>query len=194
MGAKPRTAPLRRHIDIAPGLAMRTLELTDAKPLFALVDANRYYLRQWMPWLDFTTCVEEIIPFLQSCIDGYATGTCMRWTLLIDGELSGMLSLEEISELHRGAKIGYWQSNEYQGRGYMTRAVQALIRYGFAERALHLIEIRAAVENRKSRAVAERVGMSFEGIQREREWLYDHFVDHAVYTLLETEWAEGLAM
>ena len=33
-----------------------------------------------------------------------------------------------------------------------------------------------------------RNGFTREGIQREAEWLYDHFVDLASYALLRSEW------
>jgi ribosomal-protein-serine acetyltransferase len=188
MGSKARVhAPLRR-IEIGPTLALRTLSMEDAAPLFALVDKNRAHLREWMSWLDWTTDVEGIRPFLQSCIDGYEDGTSFRWALMVDGHIGGVLGLECIMELHRRAKIGYWLSSEHQGHGYVTQAVQALIEYGFAERKLDLIEIRAAVDNHKSRAVAARVGMTFEGVLRQREWLYDHYVDLSVNTLLASEW------
>ncbi len=33
----------------------------------------------------------------------------------------------------------------------------------------------------------KRVGMMYEGILRQEEWLYDYFVDHAVYSMLHSE-------
>jgi ribosomal-protein-serine acetyltransferase len=45
-----------------------------------------------------------------------------------------------------------------------------------------------ATENEKSCAVPERLGFRREGIERQAEWLYDHFVDHAVYSALASEW------
>jgi hypothetical protein len=38
------------------------------------------------------------------------------------------------------------------------------------------------------RAVPERLGFQLEGIIRDAEWLYDHFVDHAMYAILKKDW------
>ena len=71
----------------------------------------------------------------------------------------------------------------------MTKACRALIRYAFEQLQLNRVEIRVAVGNYKSRAIPERLGLVKEGMIREAEWLYDHFVDHIVYGVLAKEWA-----
>jgi ribosomal-protein-serine acetyltransferase len=50
------------------------------------------------------------------------------------------------------------------------------------------VEIGCAPGNRKSCAIPERLGFTREGVLRQREWLYDHFVDHVVYGILAEEW------
>lgn len=70
----------------------------------------------------------------------------------------------------------------------MTKALKALIDYGFKELELNKIEISVAVENKKSRALPERFGFVEEGKIRQAEWLYDHYIDHVIYGLLATEW------
>jgi len=70
----------------------------------------------------------------------------------------------------------------------MTKACIAMIHHIFNDLHLNRVEIRCAVLNSKSRAIPERLGFSQEGTIREAEWLYDHFVDHIVYSLLAREW------
>jgi ribosomal-protein-serine acetyltransferase len=55
---------------------------------------------------------------------------------------------------------------------------------------MHKVEIRAASGNKKSRAVPERLGFKQEGCIRQAEYLYDHYVDHVVYGMLDLEWAQ----
>ncbi|POF57850.1 RimJ/RimL family protein N-acetyltransferase, partial [Vibrio vulnificus] len=49
---------------------------------------------------------------------------------------------------------------------------------------------RAAKENTASRAVAERLGMSLEGIISRNEKVQDRVLDHAVYALRKSDWQE----
>ena len=70
----------------------------------------------------------------------------------------------------------------------MTRAVKAMIDIAMFEYEVHKVEIWAAEGNEKSRAIAERLGFVQEGIIRQAEWLYDHYVNHVVYGVLRSEW------
>jgi ribosomal-protein-serine acetyltransferase len=70
----------------------------------------------------------------------------------------------------------------------MTKVVRALTDYALKELGLHKVEIRAAVGNKKSRSIPERLGFVNEGCIRQAEWLYDHYVDHVVYGILAEEW------
>ena len=70
----------------------------------------------------------------------------------------------------------------------MTKVAKALTDYAFTHLKLNKVEIRAAVENKKSRSIPERLGFVYEGTLRQAEWLYDHYVDHAVYGMLADEW------
>ncbi len=70
----------------------------------------------------------------------------------------------------------------------MTRACRALVDYAFAKLQLNRVEIRCATGNLRSQAIPERLGFTREGTLREGEWLYDHFVDLIVYSMLAREW------
>ncbi|HWJ04141.1 MAG TPA: GNAT family protein, partial [Verrucomicrobiae bacterium] len=89
---------------------------------------------------------------------------------------------------NRKTSLGYWLGEAFQDKGLMTASVRTLTKYCFTELNLNRVEIRAAVENIKSRAVPERLGFNQEGIIREAEWLGDRFVDHVVYGMLKRNW------
>jgi ribosomal-protein-serine acetyltransferase len=70
----------------------------------------------------------------------------------------------------------------------VTRATACLTDYAFREQDCNRVILHCAVGNLKSRAVAERLGFVQEGILREAEWLYDHYVDLVVYSMLKRVW------
>ena len=60
-----------------------------------------------------------------------------------------------------------------------------MISYAFEELLLNRIEIKCANKNDKSKAIPIKLGFKKEGIIRDAEWLYDHFVDHIVYCIIK---------
>ena len=169
-------------------ISLRLLEVRHDASLFALVHANRKYLRRWMPWLDNTKSVADIAEFTrttrQQCADngGFVAGIWAR------GELCGVVGHNHVSWTNRACTLGYWLSKKHQGRGIMTRSCRALVDYSFGELDLNRVEIRCASENAPSRAIPQRLGFAHEGTMRQIEWLYDRFVDHEIYGVLKSEW------
>ncbi|MDQ0343269.1 RimJ/RimL family protein N-acetyltransferase [Lederbergia wuyishanensis] len=107
---------------------------------------------------------------------------------MFKGNIVGVASFNSINWANKTAYIGYWLVEEYQGNGIMTKVARALTDYAFTELKLNKVEIRAAVENKKSRSIPERLGFVNEGCIRNAEWLYDHYVDHVIYGILADEW------
>lgn len=175
---------------IDENVSLKLIEIKDAQKVFELTDKSRAYLKEWLPWLDFTTKVEDTEAFIQGCLKGYAENKSLNAVILFKGEIAGVAGYNNINWSNKTAFIGYWLGEEYQGNGIMTKVARALTNYAFHDLDLNKVEIRAAVENRKSRSIPERLGFVNEGSIRQAEWLYDHYVDHAVYGVLAKEWKE----
>ena len=166
---------------------LRHFRDADAPALFALTERNRAYLRRWLPWLDFVRRVEDSAGFLAGVQSRAAEGVSLELAIEHDGELAGVSGFRALDRNNRSGEIGYWLREDFGGRGIMTACCRALVLHGFESLGLNRISLSAAVENRRSRAVAERLGFQLEGVQRDGEWLYDHFVDLAVYSLLRRD-------
>lgn len=164
------------------------LEERHAEALFALVDANRAYLREWLPWLDYNKTVEDSRTFRRTCLQQFADNNGYQAGVWVQGELAGMLGHHGIDWANRTTSIGYWLAENFQGRGIMTRACRALVDQAFDEYGLNRVVIRCATGNAGSCAIPRRLGFTHEGVIRQAEWLYDHFVDHNVYALLAEDW------
>jgi ribosomal-protein-serine acetyltransferase len=167
--------------------SLRVLREADAEELFALTDANREHLRRWLPWVDLVTSEEDSHSFLESVSAQREEGRGPTFGIEHAGRLVGVVGFLPIDRVNRCGEIGYWLAEGAQGRGLMTRACGFVVRYGFLTLDLHRIQIAAGTENRGSRAIPERLGFRFEGILRGRENLYGTFIDHAMYSLLRSE-------
>lgn len=166
---------------------LRPLIEDDAGPLAALVDKNRVYLKEWLPWLDYSKTEKDSLTFIQSSIRALAEGKTMVLGMWIDSKLAGVVSFNELNWPNKRAVIGYWLDQSLSGKGHTTRAVAALCKMAFGELKLNSVELRAATFNIASRSVAEKLGFAHVGSIPEAEWLYDHFVSHEVFVLTKAK-------
>jgi ribosomal-protein-serine acetyltransferase len=173
--------------ELPGGVQLRLLTELDVSELHALVHANREHLARWLPWAARQT-VADTRSFVRMTRRQYADNNGFQLAIVQDGRIAGVVGHHSVSWPNRSTTIGYWLAQDAQGRGTMTAAVRALVGHAFDSWGLNRVEIRAAVDNARSRAVAERLGFRQEGTLREVERVGDRFVDHAVYGMLAAEW------
>ena len=156
--------------------------------MFALIMQNRAHLDRWLRWsgriqtqVDTRALIERFAA-KQAAGDGFHAG---MWE---HDRLIGGIVCHAINRESSKTEIGYWLGAEFVGKGRVTRACRAVISALFEQEKMHRIEIQCATDNRASRAVAERLGFTLEGIKRESEWITTGFRDHAIYSLLDREW------
>ena len=176
------------ELQVEDGLELRQIGLDDAAELFATVDANRKNLREWLAWLDRTKSVEDETSFIASTLEEYVRGEGILYGIRLDGNLVGTISLNWIDWGNRGCGVGYWLAEDQTGNGYVTKSCIGLMEHCFDDLGLHRFVLEAATGNFRSRAIAENLGMRLEGITKDREWLYDHYVDAALYAITAPEW------
>jgi RimJ/RimL family protein N-acetyltransferase len=68
--------------------------------------------------------------------------------------LLGMISIR----LYEGGSLGYWLAPSARGRGFMTQAVEALVRWAMNEQGIRRLTLTTHVENAASQRVALRAG------------------------------------
>ena len=149
-----------------------TLRLRDeshARETYWLIKKNEDHLRPWMKWIDKVESVTDSIANIEANIEEWEMKTDLHLGIFVDGLMVGMVSLHNIDYLNHSAYIGYWLDEDNVGRGIMTDAVRSLIEYGYVELEINRIEIRAGVDNVKSRAIPERLGFRQEGVISEGE-------------------------
>ena len=169
-------------------IVLKILELEDADSLFSLVDSNRFYLRQWLPWVDTNATLENSKLFILSTREQHELNLGFQCGIWFGGTLAGIIGFQRIDWMNRNVEIGYWLGEKFQGHGIMTKACQTLVDYAFYEYQLQRVQIRCATGNTKSNAIIERLGFIKEGMTRQAELLYDHYVDLYIYGMTANEW------
>jgi ribosomal-protein-serine acetyltransferase len=169
-------------------IALRPLRLDDAETVFLLTDQNRAHLREWLPWVDGVKTVSDTADFIRTTERRTAEGHGFSFAIWYQQAIVGTVGHHFVDRNSRSTQIGYWVAAAVQRRGIMTRACAGILDVSFTRLGLHRVELRCATGNLRSCRIAERLGFQHEGVLREAEWLYDHFVDHNLYGLLDREW------
>jgi ribosomal-protein-serine acetyltransferase len=169
---------------ITPEIEIRLSLPKYADEIFALTDANREFLRQWLPWLDATTNADVTKGFIREQLLRFARGEAMHVTIFSGKSVAGVAGFNQIDSVNGIGYIGYWLAEKYNGKGIMTRVVSDLISIARDELGLQKVEIRCATENQRSRAIPERLGFIHEGTLHRAEKVYDRWLDLEVYALL----------
>lgn len=170
--------------------ALRPLCEADAAELFALTDRDRSYLRKWLPWVDAVTSESDTLAYLEVVVARREAGLGPQFAILYRGAIGGVVGFRTLDHYNGVGEIGYWLAQHLQGRGIMTNCCRFVVRYGFLTLDLQRIEIAAATNNRRSRAIPERLGFTLEGILRSRENVNGTYMDHAIYSLLRREFRD----
>ena len=173
---------------VGDGIELRVLQPRFAETNFAVVDANRGYLRKWMPWVDSTTSVSDTLDFINSGLKQYADNDGVQMGIWYNGEFCGNCGYHFWDFKQQKTEIGYWLAQSFTGKGIMTRTVKPLVDYAFNVLDLHRVEILCAVENKASCAIPERLGFTKEGTIRGGIRVNDEYQDCHVYAVLAEEW------
>ncbi|MFI7601614.1 GNAT family N-acetyltransferase [Actinoplanes sp. NPDC049681] len=88
----------------------------------------------------------------------------------------------------RQAEIGYTLAPRWQGHGYATEAVRAVLDQLFRVRGLHKVSAECDARNAASARLLERVGFTREGHLRQHTWIKNEWTDDLLYGLLSEEW------
>jgi ribosomal-protein-serine acetyltransferase len=87
-------------------VALRVLREDDAAELFVLTDANRAYLRRWLPWVDLVTSEEDSRSFLAT-VAAQRGGPRPHVRRALRRALAGVIGAA-VDRVNRIGEIGYW--------------------------------------------------------------------------------------
>jgi len=110
-----------------------------------------------------------------------------------DGAIMGSIAL---SQIFRGgflsAYLGYQIGAEFARQGYMTEAIQLMLRYVFVDLKLHRLEANIQPGNTASLALVKRAGFVLEGYSRRYLKIRGRWRDHERWAILVDDWRKQL--
>lgn len=167
---------------------MRSLGAADAPAVLALIERNRAHLDKWLRWSAKVHTLADVEALIARFEAKVAAGDGFHWGIWHEEALAGGVICHYINRDNLNAELGYWLGGDFTGKGLATRATASAVQQLLRQERMHRVEMICGVANSRSRAVAERLGFTNEGIRRESYWITDHFADHVVYGLLAREW------
>ncbi len=107
----------------------------------------------------------------------------------VDGQFVGQIALVFGSKpIQKMAEVWYKLHPDYWNKGFATEALQAVIKFGFAELCLHRIEAGCVAENAASGRVLEKAGMQREGLKRKNLFIRGGWYNSYIYAVLEEDY------
>jgi len=173
---------------IDPNTYLRILELRDAEQVFKLVDKDRENLAKYLPWVTSSKAMTDTEAFISAELGRYAKNNGFTSGIFYKDEFVGCIGIHDVNWSNKKTSIGYWLGSEFQGNGIMSLSCKGIVTYCFEHLQLNRVEIRARVDNIKSRAIPERLGFKNEGTIRQDEYNNGEFFDHVVYGMIASEW------
>ncbi len=172
---------------LGDGAELRPLEPWQAPDFAAYIERDRAHLAPWLPWATSITDTDGAREFLQRYADGQAADARRIYGPWLDGELAGGCLFRTFDTDTRSCELGVWLSAGAEGRGLITRACRDLIEWAFDVRGMNRVEWLCVPHNKRSIAVAERLGMTRDGVLREAFPFDGGMVDVEVWSLLAGE-------
>ena len=110
--------------------------------------------------------------------------------LKAENKVIGAIDIRPVWE-HEKASFGYGLASKYWGRGYMSEAFGALVKFCFTELELNRVEAIHFVGNEASGRVMEKCGLLKEGVGLQSSKVKGKFVDEVFYGAIMENWLKS---
>ena len=176
--------PLRRRLAYRSGLIeLRPPEPEDRLPWCALVGTSRRFFANRV---DLAPTAAAFRAYLARSHDPAAV--CRLIWRRSDGVLLGAINLTEIVRgRFQSGYLGYYVGAPHARRGYMTEALQRMLRSAFRELRLHRVEAACIPTNAPSIGLLEKTGFQREGYARRYLCINGVWQDHLLYARLSDD-------
>lgn len=175
-------------IIVSETIILRRIMPLDAEDIFNTIDSQRTYLGQWLPFVASTRSISDTENYINHMLND-AFNTDKVFTIRYKNNFVGIIGYKGIDELNHKLEIGYWLSENYQGKGIMTLSVASLCAYAYTKMDINRIQIKCACKNIASKKIPQRLHFRMEGIERQGELLSSGiYTDIETYSQLKSEY------
>lgn len=175
-------------IKITSDIILQQLSINDAADIFNTINTQRDYLGKWLPFVEHTKKQEYTEKFIMEATNAPEDKFEYTFTIRINNTFAGIIGFKDTDRINKKTEMGYWLSENYQGNGIITKAVNKLCDFAFNELDINRIQIKCAVGNIKSKNIPKRLNFIYEGIERDGELLTGGFyTDLEIYSKLKKE-------
>jgi ribosomal-protein-serine acetyltransferase len=181
-------APQEFTASLGEGAELRPLVPELAGEMTVHMDRGREFIGRYVAIADVCADVEGTRGFLETYAAKAAADAGRIWGIWLDGTLVGGVLFRTMDFRMQTAEAGCWLEPAATGKGLVTRAVTAIIDWAVEERGIHRVDWWAAVRNAASLAVAQRLGMTKEGVLRDAYLHRGERYDMEVWSVLAPEW------
>ncbi len=150
-----------------------------------------------MLWADTYHSVDDAIEFVRRQSGHWALHAEVGTAIFIreSGALLGSVGFRIRNLAVPSFEIGYWLRQSAEGHGYMSEAVRIVTSFLFDDLRAQRVMIRCDARNRRSGAVAKRLGYPLEGTLRHDSLGADGAIrDTLVYAMIPDDYARARAM
>ncbi|MDH2392658.1 GNAT family protein [Streptomyces sp. HNM0663] len=167
---------------------LRPLEPWRAEEFLAHMDRGREHIGRYVGLPDVVTDLDSARAHLQRYADKQAADTGRIYGIWLDGTLVGGVLFPNFDAAQGVCEAGCWLEPSATGRGLVTHATRVLIDWAVEERGIHRVEWYVSAANRPSIKVAQRLGMTREGVLRQQYAYRSERQDIEIWSLLADEW------
>lgn len=169
-------------------LILRKFELTDVEGMYNNFARDEDVTR-YITWPAHKN-IEETNRIVQEYVKDSERDNYYHWCMVLKetNEVIGSIGAPRMFEDLKLFEVGYVMGKSFWGRGIMTEAMKALLRFFFEEVGVNRIEARHDTKNPSSGKVMMKSGMKFEGIIRQSGKNNTGICDSAVYGILKEDY------
>lgn len=149
-------------------ISIRPYLIEDAAQVFEAVRGSIEDICPWMPWCHADYSIDDSETYLAISVAGFEKGEIYDFAVLRDGHFVGACGLNQVNIVEGVANMGYWLRTSESGKGIMAQAAKKVLEWAFENTNLNRIEIVAAIENKRSQRVAEKIGAHQDAVLAKR--------------------------